>query len=93
MVNVVAIEESWSEVVAGTGSKVNVLRWSPMVANVDYDLIYIIGHDNLAAFAANNTAQFNSSALNLAGSLLNTVMECKGGVYSVDVIQQPPQEE
>lgn len=93
MANVNAVEEAWTEVASSIDSKVNVLRWTPMVANLEYDLIYIIGHDDLAAFAANNTAQFNSSALSLAGSLLNTVMECKGGLYSVDVIQQPPLQE
>lgn len=93
MANVNAIEGEWTDAAAEIDSKVNVLRWTPLVANVEYDLIYVIVHDDLAAFASNNTAQFNSSALNIAGSLLNTVMECKGGVYNVDVIQQPPTQE
>ena len=90
VLNANAIESSFAAIAKDMGSKVNVYRWAPMVANVEWDVIYIIGHNDLTAFAENNTAQFNSSALNLHGGLLASVMECKGGLYSVDILQSPP---
>jgi hypothetical protein len=90
MLNAGAIESSFATIAKEMGSKVNVYRWAPLVANVEWDVIYIIGHDDLSAFAENNTAQFNSPALNLHGALLASVMECKGGLYGVDILQAPP---
>ena len=88
MVNVTAVEQAWAAAATGV-VKLDFFRWVPVWANIDYDVVYIVGHDDLKSFATNNTALFNSPELGLASELLTTVTTCKGGLYAVDYLLAP----
>jgi hypothetical protein len=68
---------------------INVFRLLPYIANTPADLIYLIGHDDITAFGSNNTGMVTSKAGAAAGSALNQVMDCSGGLYSGNTVHVP----
>jgi len=91
--NVVAFETAIAAHAKGLGAKYNIYRWSPWLANVPADVIYLIAHDDLLSFGSENTESFTSPAWAAVGRQLNDTMDCNGALYSINLIRVPPENE
>ncbi|MBT7371003.1 MAG: hypothetical protein HN816_10170 [Gammaproteobacteria bacterium] len=81
------IECSRSPEYAAAGIDMNVFRFSPVYTSGEADLLYFIGHDDIAAMGATNTEIFTTDATRTANQYFSLVMDCGGGVYSIDLIK------
>lgn len=79
LANVVAAEVIFTALFAPMKSKVN----------VPVDLVYLIVHDDLMAFASYNTSITTSEAGTAAQNGLFQIMDCNGGLYSGNVVHVP----
>ncbi len=93
MANVLAAEETYAAAAKAAGLKHNIFKWTPYIANVPWDMIYIIGHSDLSAFAANEKAENNDAATSLANLNFLNQAQCKGGLYAVDIVKRPTQDQ
>jgi hypothetical protein len=57
MTNVLTAEAGMNKVAAASGSKYSVYRWTPYLANVPVDLLYLVVYDDLESFASENTEE------------------------------------
>jgi hypothetical protein len=93
MANVAAFEAAISAHAKGLGAKYNIYRWSPWLANVPADVVYLVAHDDLIAFGSENTNSFTSPSWAAVSEQIDDTMDCKGALYSINLIRVPPENE
>lgn len=63
-------------------------RWTPYLANTPYDLVYLVAHEDLTAFADLNTKWQTSEAGAANNAQFGEVMDCESGLFSGRVIRE-----
>ena len=90
MANVMAVEQAFTNAAKAMKSPVNVYRWSPFISGTDADVVYLVAHDDLIAFGSANTSLITSPSGAVNQYLINTVMDCNGGLFAGEVVHAPP---
>ena len=65
---------------------------TPWLANVTFDLVYLVVNDNLVDFGKLNTAAMTSSAGGAVGAAFDDAMTCDAGLMSGKVVRVPAQQ-
>jgi hypothetical protein len=87
--NVLAAEQAWSAHAKALELPINSWRFNPAWSNGPADIVYFVAHDDMRAFAANNTARFTDSGVALVNAGFAATMNCEAWVKSSRIIYRP----
>lgn len=99
LANVSAANESWLGVIKADSvanpavAKFNGYMFTPFLANVDYDVAYLVVHEDLAGFGAMNTSLVTSAGNAGVAAGFDDTFRCTGGLWNGKLLRQPAMQE
>jgi hypothetical protein len=87
--NVLAAEQAWAAQSTALKLPLSSWRFNPAWANSPADLVYFVAHDDLKAFAANNTAQLTDPGAAGVNAGFADTMTCESWVKASQIVFRP----
>ena len=89
MANAQAAEAIWNAQNTAMASKITAYRWDNFKTISQYDLVYLVVNDDLAAFGANTTAWLTTDSARSADAEFASVMTCDSAVLASQIVHRP----
>jgi hypothetical protein len=89
MTNAMAAEKAWNAQAKAMGYPVSSWRFTPAWANTQVDLMYMVAHDDLPAFGANNTNWMGYAGSGAINTGFAAAMSCESFVMSAKIVSRP----
>ncbi|MEH6556209.1 MAG: hypothetical protein V7708_00330 [Oceanicoccus sp.] len=87
--NAMAVEGPRIAELVANKAQTSVYRLVPYIANTPYDLLYLIVHSDLKAFASAGTRQITSEAWMATNEAFTSTMHCESGLFNSQVVHLP----
>jgi len=68
---------------------VSVYKLTPYIANTPYDIVYLVVHSDLTAFAKAGTMQMTSKNWQVSSQKFASAMQCETALYSTSIVHLP----
>jgi hypothetical protein len=89
MADVEAVEAEFIAMSKAQGSKSNVYRLTPYLANTPADIVYFVGHNDMVTFGKSSTMNLMSAAGAASNQSVARVMDCNGSLNGGSIIHAP----